>query len=120
MQQQHVVHAAARPCRGVRSRARGAGVPHQLPTRASAAATPPAHTRTSRDSRPDRALRADHFPRLGRAAPQVAPLPHMFVVKDLVVDMSNFYSQYKSIKPYLQKKGRWAAGFWVLGIFAGE
>jgi succinate dehydrogenase/fumarate reductase-like Fe-S protein len=35
---------------------------------------------------------------------RIAPLPHMFVVKDLVVDMSNFYSQYKSIKPYLQKK----------------
>lgn len=28
----------------------------------------------------------------------------MYVVKDLVVDMSNFYAQYKSIKPYLQKK----------------
>lgn len=35
---------------------------------------------------------------------KIAPLPHMFVVKDLVVDMSNFYSQYKSIKPYLQKR----------------
>lgn len=35
---------------------------------------------------------------------KVAPLPHMYVVKDLVVDMSNFYAQYKSIKPYLQKK----------------
>ena len=34
---------------------------------------------------------------------RVAPLPHMYVVKDLVVDMSNFYAQYKSIKPYLQK-----------------
>ena len=34
---------------------------------------------------------------------RVAPLPHMFVVKDLVVDMSNFYAQYKSIKPYLQR-----------------
>ena len=34
---------------------------------------------------------------------RIAPLPHMFVVKDLVVDMSNFYAQYKSIKPYLQK-----------------
>ena len=33
---------------------------------------------------------------------KVAPLPHMYVVKDLVVDMSNFYAQYKSIKPYLQ------------------
>ena len=35
---------------------------------------------------------------------KIAPLPHMFVVKDLVVDMSNFYAQYKSLKPYLQKK----------------
>ncbi|CAL8465424.1 g4960 [Coccomyxa elongata] len=35
---------------------------------------------------------------------KVAPLPHMFVVKDLVVDMSNFYAQYKSINPFLQKK----------------
>lgn len=35
---------------------------------------------------------------------KVAPLPHMFVVKDLVVDMANFYAQYKSIKPFLQKK----------------
>eukprot|EP00873_Tetraselmis_striata_P028127 jgi/Tetstr1/448391/TSEL_003768.t1 len=35
---------------------------------------------------------------------KVAPLPHMFVVKDLVVDMSNFYAQYKSIKPFIQKK----------------
>lgn len=34
---------------------------------------------------------------------RVAPLPHMFVVKDLVVDMANFYAQYKSIKPFLQK-----------------
>jgi len=37
------------------------------------------------------------------AVTRVAPLPHMYVVKDLVVDMSNFYAQYKSIKPYLQK-----------------
>lgn len=34
---------------------------------------------------------------------KVAPLPQMFVIKDLVVDMSHFYSQYKSIKPYLQR-----------------
>eukprot|EP00882_Tetradesmus_deserticola_P005716 GHRQ01006018.1.p1 GENE.GHRQ01006018.1~~GHRQ01006018.1.p1 ORF type:complete len:175 (+),score=59.53 GHRQ01006018.1:245-769(+) len=41
---------------------------------------------------------------------RVAPLPHMFVIKDLVVDMSNFYAQYKSIKPFLQKKGaRWGS-----------
>jgi len=35
---------------------------------------------------------------------KVAPLPHMFVVRDLVVDMSNFYAQYKSIKPWLQRE----------------
>ena len=39
------------------------------------------------------------------SAPQkLAPLPHMFVVRDLVVDMANFYAQYKSIEPYLQVK----------------
>jgi len=31
----------------------------------------------------------------------VYPLPHMEVVKDLVPDMSNFYKQYKSIRPWL-------------------
>ena len=35
---------------------------------------------------------------------KVTPLPHMYVVKDLVVDMSHFYAQYKSIKPYLIRK----------------
>jgi len=30
------------------------------------------------------------------------PLPHMSVVKDLVPDMSNFYKQYKSIRPWLE------------------
>lgn len=28
----------------------------------------------------------------------------MFVVKDLVVDMTNFYTQYKTIDPYLKRK----------------
>jgi len=32
---------------------------------------------------------------------KVNPLPHMYVVKDLVTDLSNFYDQYKSIKPWL-------------------
>jgi succinate dehydrogenase (ubiquinone) iron-sulfur subunit len=36
------------------------------------------------------------------AAPtKINPLPHMYVVKDLVPDMSNFYEQYKSIEPWL-------------------
>jgi len=34
----------------------------------------------------------------------IAPLPHMFVVRDLVVDMANFYAQYKSIDPFLKTK----------------
>ena len=32
----------------------------------------------------------------------VYPLPHMPVVKDLVPDMTNFYAQYASIKPWMQ------------------
>jgi succinate dehydrogenase/fumarate reductase-like Fe-S protein len=28
----------------------------------------------------------------------------MFVLKDLVVDMTNFYAQYKTIQPYLKRK----------------
>lgn len=32
----------------------------------------------------------------------IYPLPHMEVVKDLVPDLNNFYTQYKSIKPWLQ------------------
>lgn len=32
---------------------------------------------------------------------KVYPLPHMFVVKDLVTDLTNFYAQYKSIQPWL-------------------
>ncbi|XP_060527575.1 succinate dehydrogenase [ubiquinone] iron-sulfur subunit, mitochondrial-like [Cylas formicarius] len=35
---------------------------------------------------------------------KIYPLPHMYVVKDLVPDMNNFYQQYKSIEPWLQRK----------------
>lgn len=35
---------------------------------------------------------------------RIYPLPHTYVVKDLVPDMTQFYKQYKSIKPYLQRK----------------
>lgn len=34
----------------------------------------------------------------------ITPLGHMFVLKDLVVDMTNFYAQYKTIQPYLKRK----------------
>lgn len=35
---------------------------------------------------------------------KIHPLPHMYVVKDLVPDMSNFYEQYRSIEPWLKTK----------------
>lgn len=35
---------------------------------------------------------------------RIYPLPHMFVLKDLVPDMNNFYTQYKSIEPWLKTK----------------
>merc|ERR1711963_772888 len=34
---------------------------------------------------------------------KIYPLPHMYVIKDLVPDMNNFYAQYKSIQPWLQR-----------------
>lgn len=33
---------------------------------------------------------------------QISPLPHMEVVKDLVPDLTHFYAQYSSIKPWMQ------------------
>ena len=32
----------------------------------------------------------------------ISPLPHMEVVKDLVPDLTHFYAQYASIKPWMQ------------------
>jgi len=37
-------------------------------------------------------------------ATKIYPLPHMYVVKDLVPDMGNFYEQYRSIEPWLHTK----------------
>jgi succinate dehydrogenase (ubiquinone) iron-sulfur subunit len=37
-------------------------------------------------------------------ATKIYPLPHMYVVKDLVPDMNNFYEQYRSIQPWLQRE----------------
>jgi len=34
---------------------------------------------------------------------KIYPLPHMYVVKDLVPDMTNFYEQYAYIEPYLKR-----------------
>ena len=35
---------------------------------------------------------------------RVYPLPHLPVIKDLVPDLSNFYAQYASVKPWLQTR----------------
>ena len=35
---------------------------------------------------------------------KIYPLPHMPVVKDLIPDLTNFYAQYASIKPWLQTR----------------
>lgn len=34
----------------------------------------------------------------------IFPLPHMYIIKDLVPDMSNFYAQHRLIEPYLKRK----------------
>ncbi|XP_046385753.1 succinate dehydrogenase [ubiquinone] iron-sulfur subunit, mitochondrial-like [Ischnura elegans] len=35
---------------------------------------------------------------------KIYPLPHMYVIKDLIVDMNLFYKQYEGIRPYLIRK----------------
>ena len=39
-----------------------------------------------------------------RGTVKIYPLPHMYVVKDLVPDLTNFYAQYASVKPWLQTR----------------
>uniref|UniRef100_E5Q3A9 Succinate dehydrogenase [ubiquinone] iron-sulfur subunit, mitochondrial n=1 Tax=Gracilariophila oryzoides TaxID=42480 RepID=E5Q3A9_9FLOR len=34
----------------------------------------------------------------------IYPLPHMYVIKDLIPDLTHFYAQYKMIKPWLINK----------------
>uniref|UniRef100_A0A023F7M3 Succinate dehydrogenase [ubiquinone] iron-sulfur subunit, mitochondrial n=1 Tax=Triatoma infestans TaxID=30076 RepID=A0A023F7M3_TRIIF len=34
---------------------------------------------------------------------KIYPLPHMYVIKDLVVDLQQFYRQYREIEPWLQR-----------------
>ena len=37
---------------------------------------------------------------------KIYPLPHMYIIKDLIPDLTNLYAQYKSIKPWLQKTSK--------------
>lgn len=50
----------------------------------------------------------------------ITPLPHMFVIKDLVVDMTNFYNQYKSIEPWLKRKSAPEKGWEGKEIFQSK
>lgn len=43
------------------------------------------------------------IPTEDNADTKIYPLPHTYVVKDLVPDLTLFYKQYRSIKPYLQR-----------------
>ena len=40
----------------------------------------------------------------GKGETKIYPLPHMPIVKDLVPDLTNFFAQYASIKPWLQTR----------------
>jgi len=41
---------------------------------------------------------------------KIFPLPHMPVMKDLVTDLTKFYEQYASVKPWLQTKSEAPVG----------
>ncbi|KFD56281.1 hypothetical protein M513_02736 [Trichuris suis] len=41
---------------------------------------------------------------------KVYPLPHMYVIKDLVPDLNLFYQQYRSIDPWLKRKDSFKLG----------
>ncbi len=45
-----------------------------------------------------------------RSTVRIYPLPHLPVLKDLVPDMTHFYAQYESIKPWIQKQSPPSAG----------
>lgn len=42
---------------------------------------------------------------------KIYPLPHMYVIRDLVPDMNNFYNQYTAIQPWIQRKYLWNKQF---------
>jgi len=41
---------------------------------------------------------------------EIQPLPHTYVVKDLIPDLTNFYNHYKAIEPWLKRKEPKAKG----------
>ncbi|XP_069683672.1 succinate dehydrogenase [ubiquinone] iron-sulfur subunit, mitochondrial-like isoform X2 [Periplaneta americana] len=41
--------------------------------------------------------------KLGKGTIKIYPLPHMYVIRDLIPDMSLFYEDYKKIQPWLRR-----------------
>ena len=54
-------------------------------------------------SRTDLPALPGRIPKEDNSDVKIYPLPHTYVIKDLVPDLTHFYKQYKSIKPYLQR-----------------
>jgi len=57
--------------------------------------------RRAAETRTDRKI--GRIPTDTKQESKIYPLPHTYVVKDIVPDLTHFYKQYKSIKPYLQR-----------------
>ena len=47
---------------------------------------------------------------------KIYPLPHMPVIKDLIPDLTHFYAQHASIKPWLETKSNTPAKEWKQSI----
>jgi succinate dehydrogenase/fumarate reductase iron-sulfur protein len=50
-------------------------------------------------------LACTHFIPRGNKPVKINPLPHMYVLKDLVPDLTLFFEQYRSIEPWLHREG---------------
>lgn len=50
------------------------------------------------------------IPKDTASASKIYPLPHMYIVKDLIPDLTYFYKQYKSIEPFLKNDNPPAKG----------
>ena len=50
------------------------------------------------------------IPKDTATASKIYPLPHMYIVKDLIPDLTYFYKQYKSIEPFLKNDNPPAKG----------
>lgn len=47
---------------------------------------------------------------------KIYPLPHLYVIKDLVPDLSHFYSQHASVMPWLETKSNTPQKEWLQSV----